>query len=385
MTEAMRDSLRKFDEFNQQRKLSITTRVNQLDPVLDFGLFLFHKRSKDRYEAAIEEDFVSYQVEVSMPKSVAQLTRTVLRKFYWLLEGEGRGRNKTYPEKVEALEPPQANGDNEEFAPEKVPYYREMAEHVKTLVRAMNHPRDRAIIFFAFDTGARLDEVVGLTIGALTLHREYGIVALHGKTGLREVTFVRALPYLTTWLNMHPEPENREAPLWVALGGGHGGESMKYSTVGDVFGRAAKASGLPLSAHDLRHGRATETAQLDWNEEKMRKFFGWRPGSNMPTRYTHLAAQDIQDQVLSDAGIEPRERSEPAGMPVRCPRCREMNEPSNRFCKLCGIALSLEAAERLEGRMERLDDTKKIAALLEDPKVRELLSLLDRVRRPPGG
>ena len=40
----MRESLRKFDEFNRQRKLSPATRANQLDPLLDFGLFLQHQR-----------------------------------------------------------------------------------------------------------------------------------------------------------------------------------------------------------------------------------------------------------------------------------------------------------------------------------------------------
>ena len=100
-----------------------------------------------------------------MPKSVAQLNSTVIRKFYWILEGKERQRRtKIYPAKVEALEPTQ-NGENEEFNPEKVPYYREMAKHVEAHVHAMDHPRDRAIIAFTFDTGARLEEAASLRIG----------------------------------------------------------------------------------------------------------------------------------------------------------------------------------------------------------------------------
>ena len=357
----MRGSLEKFDRFNRQRKLSVATRVNQIDPVIDFGLFLAHVRGRNSYESAVEEDFEVYQVEVPMPKSLAGLTRTVLRKFYWHLEGNGRGRRKVYPAKVDALELPQTNG-NEEFDTEKVPYYREMARHLETLIRAMDHPRDRAIIAVTFDTGARLDEIASLKIGALTLHREYGMVALHGKTGTRDVAFVRALPYLGTWLNMHPAPSDRDAPLWVALGGGHEGEGMAYSSVADVFARAAKSSGLPLSAHDMRHGRATEVAQLGWNEEKMRKFFGWRPGSSMPARYTHLAAQDVKDQVLQDAGIATEERPEPKGMPVKCPNCGHRNEPVNVFCGVCRFPLTGEAREEREtieeaivARLERLE------------------------------
>ena len=373
---AMREALEKFDRFNRQRKLSDATRLNQLDPVIDFGLFLAHVRGRDRYEAAVEEDFEVFQVEVPMPKSVAHLSRTVLRKFYWHLEGKGRGRRKEYPAKVDALEPPQTNGD-EDLDQEKVPYYREMAKHLKTLVRAMDHPRDRAILALTFDTGARLDEIASLKVGALTLHREYGVVTVRGKTGLRDVAFVRALPYLGTWLNMHPAPSDRDSPLWVALGGGHEGEGMKYSTVADVFARASRISGLPLSAHDMRRGRATEAAQLGWNEEKMRKFFGWRPGSVMPARYTRLAAQDVTNQVLQDAGIETGEKAEPAGMPVPCPNCGHRNEPVNVVCGICRFPLTEEAAREVQGaedaiavRLERLED--RIDAMVEK-RLQELL------------
>ena len=365
----MQDSLGKFDRFNRQRKLSVATRLNQLDPVIDFGLFLAHVRGKDRYEAAIEEDFETYQVEVPMPKSVAQLARTVLRKFYWHLEGEGRGRRKVYPAKVDALELPQTNG-NEEFAAEKVPYYREMAKHVETLIRAMDHPRDRAILAFTFDTGGRLDEIASLDVGALTLHREYGIVALHGKTGTREVAFVRALPYLTTWLNMHPSPSDRKAPLWVALGGGREGEGMAYSTVADVFARASRISGLPLSAHDMRHGRATEAAIRGWNEQKMRSHFGWSPGSVMPARYTHLAAADVQAQVLQDAGLETEELTEPAGMPVPCPNCGHRNEPVNVVCGVCRFPLDEKEAAKVHELEDRLVE---IVERLVDEKLKAVL------------
>ncbi len=347
---AMREALETFDRLNRRRQLSVATRTNQLDAVSDFGLYLAHKRDRERYEEAAAVDFEAYQVDVPMPKSVAQLARTVLRKFYWHLEGEGQGRRKVYPAKVDALEPPQANG-NEEFDAGKVPYYREMAQHVETLIRAMDHPRDRAILEFTFDTGARLDEVASLKVGALSLHREYGVVTLHGKTGTRDVAFVRALPYLTTWLNMHPASTDRDAPLWVTLGNGQG-KALAYSTVADIFAKAAKISGLPLSAHDMRHGRATEAAIRGWNEQKMRSHFGWRPGSVMPSRYTWLAAADVQDQVLQDAGLEAEEKAEPAGMPVPCPNCGHRNEPVNVVCGVCRFPLD----EKEAGKVHELED-----------------------------
>lgn len=370
---SMRKALGTFDRFNRQRKLSVATRTNQIDAVADFGLYVAHRRGRARFEEAVGEDFEAYQVDVPMPKSVAQLARTVLRKFYWHLEGEGRGRRKIYPAKVDALEPPQANG-NEEFNAEKVPYYREMPKHLETLVRAMDHPRDRAILAFTFDTGARLDEIASLKVGALSLHREYGIVALHGKTGTRDVAFVRALPYLTTWLNMHPSPADRDAPLWVTLGRDQG-KTLAYSSVADVFARAARISGLPLSAHDLRHGRATEAAQIGWNESKMRAHFGWSASSIMPSKYVHLASVDVRNQVLQDAGLEAEEKAEPAGMPIPCPNCGHRNEPVNVVCGICRFPLD----EKEAGKVHELE------AKVKDELKRLVGEEVQRVLRERGG
>lgn len=47
--------------------LSPATRAIQLDPVLDFGLFLVHRRRKKGYEETAEEDFVSFEANVPMP------------------------------------------------------------------------------------------------------------------------------------------------------------------------------------------------------------------------------------------------------------------------------------------------------------------------------
>jgi hypothetical protein len=59
-----------------------------------------------------------------------------------------------------------------------------------------------------------------------------------------------------------------------------------------------------LCPHDFRHTRATEAARDNWNEEKMRCYFGWKPGSRMPSLYTHLALGDLREQVRRDAGLD---------------------------------------------------------------------------------
>jgi hypothetical protein len=71
-----------------------------------------------------------------------------------------------------------------------------------------------------------------------------------------------------------------------------------------------------VNPHLLRHTRATEAARSGWNEEQMRKFFGWAPGSPMPSTYTHLTAEDMRERVLKDrGGSGPKQEPRPAPPP----------------------------------------------------------------------
>ena len=212
--------------------------------------------------------------------------------------------------------------------------------------------------------------MAGLKIQSLRLPpgEQYGEVFLHGKTGLRQVTFIRGLPYLRDWLRMHPHAGRPEAPLWAVIRGSEV-RGLSYRSLQSVFAKAARAAGLPLSAHDLRHGRATEASQANWAEAKMRQFFGWRPGSKMPSRYVHIAGLDTRNQVLIDAGVEPKEKIELQGLPRMCPNCGHQNTGIAAQCVVCWFPLVQEEAERVQ----------EVKEALAAPHVRRLLEETEKV------
>ncbi len=348
LPEPMRKALEKLDRYHRKLNHSLATRTNQLEAVVDIGLFLSLRQGREHFEEATEEDLEAYQVEVEMPPSVWNVNRVVIKNFYWMLEGNGRGRRKFYPEKTDTLEAARNGNGSGELKPEKVDYYRKMASYADRLALARDHPRDRALIWLTFDAGARLDEITGLSVRSVTLPpgEHYGELMIpRGKTGGRPVTFVRARPYLLDWLKVHPNSRDPEAPLWAQLRGG-GIQALSYRAVQGVFQKAAKSTGLPLTAHDLRHGRATEAAQLNWSESKMRFFFGWDKRSQMPSRYVHLAGEDAKKQVLADAGIETAEQPELQGQPRACPNCGHENTSIAFSCGVCQFPLTVEEAEK---------------------------------------
>ncbi len=68
---------------------------------------------------------------------------------------------------------------------------------------------------------------------------------------------------------------------------------------------------------------------------------------------------------------------EEARVPQKCPRCRTSNVAEALYCQGCGMALSLEAAQKADNAMERV-----VASLLEiaqDPmRAARLRKLLER-------
>lgn len=40
------------------------------------------------------------------------------------------------------------------------------------------------------------------------------MIKVDGKTGVRPIRIVKSVPYLTRWLNDHPDKDDHTSPLW---------------------------------------------------------------------------------------------------------------------------------------------------------------------------
>jgi len=50
-----------------------------------------------------------------------------------------------------------------------------------------------------------------------------------GKTGDRRVRIIASVPALASWLDIHPNRNNPNAPLWISLGTRYGKSFLTYS------------------------------------------------------------------------------------------------------------------------------------------------------------
>lgn len=220
-------------------------------------------------------------------------------------------------------------------------------EQVRQVVQACDTTRDRALVMFLWDTGARLSEALDQNIGDIHIDQTCGNTTLRGKTGAREAWLVDCLPSLQDWLNVHPHKADPDAPLFLTYSRyGFGTRRLNKRTVQNLCKTLAKRAGVPadeVHPHALRHARATDRAKAGYTEMEMRIMFGWSKSSNMPAVYIHLSGRDVKHKILEKAGLVEAVPAGPQPLEmIKCTRCGLLNDGDAIYCKRCSMGLSDE-------------------------------------------
>ena len=154
--------------------------------------------------------------------------------------------------------------------------------------------RDRALLETAYSTGARLDELVRLTVGDLDV--EGGLVRVMGK-GRKE----RMLPlgreargrlrqYLAEARPAPPAGRADEGRLWLTKDG----RALSGRGIRMMLSRYAKRAGLPpLSPHAVRRACATHMLRRGAHPVQLQLLLGHADPSTLG-RYLRLAEHDIR-------------------------------------------------------------------------------------------
>lgn len=138
-----------------------------------------------------------------------QAYHVTLKRFYrWLL-----GDNETYPECVKWLKIRSPHRSREK-KPESIVSEQELAK----MLDATLNPRDKALISLLYDSGCRMSELLTMNRRNLGFDNYGAKIIVSGKTGVRAVRIVGdSVVYLRDWLNVHPDDQNPNAPLFTRV------------------------------------------------------------------------------------------------------------------------------------------------------------------------
>lgn len=360
-----RELLKKWDrECEKNESAAGSTRAGQLYKLVPLAVYV-KKHFKEMDREDIEEFIYSLEIQTS---TLDQYKIFIKKFFKWLYKSE------TYPDVVKWIK---VANHRKRMLPDDIL----VPVEVKAMIEAADNPRDRAFVSVLYESAARIEEmvvhervknkIIPVKQKDLVFDQYGAVLMLNGKTGMRRIRLIRSAPDLTVWMNHHPHRDDN-APLWVGLHEPHEylSASRAYSLVCSIADKAKiKKEVYP---HLLRHTRLTEVAGY-FKEADLKVFAGWTPDSKMASIYIHRSGADVERVQLEAEGIitkEEKNKESDILKPRDCPRCKERNPSTARFCYKCGMALDMDTAMKIEtedtgAMLELIDMLKKQPRLLD--------------------
>lgn len=349
------ETLRKYDE---------TLRIERKSLARRYGvMYVIHRVGVDtgiNYRDLTKDDLKSWLATLdNLKTSTVSTYQVIVKQFFKWLYGVEDG----YPDIVRWIKPPNTRKQR------KLPTDLITTSDVRLMIDAADHPRDRALIALIYESACRVGEIMAMDVKDVTFDQYGAVIVVDGKTGMRRGRLITASPYLSQWIDQHPL-HDRGAPLFVSFANSNYGARISEDGVRSIIRTLVKRAGIQkhVYPHLFRHSRLTELAS-DFTEQQLKIIAGWAGDSRMAAIYVHLSGADVDRRILEKAGLLDREETREANevlTPKDCPRCKETNPATAKFCYKCGMALDMKTA------ME-----------IDDKKNAETLELMDLIQREP--
>jgi len=172
--------------------------------------------------------------------------------------------------------------------PKRLPKVYSEEELRKLLRFVSSYPRERAIIQLLLDSGIRLSELTGLTVGDIDIST--GRVKVFGKGGKERFTYISSATSLSIYDYLHvnrPQPKSEDR-LFLSVDG-RPLAAKRLQKILEVIGYKAGLQ-IRLSSHKLRHTYATLCLKNGNNLEYVRITLGH--SDIRTTSNAYLAASD---------------------------------------------------------------------------------------------
>jgi len=342
---------------------------------------------KKDFDKATENDIKEVVIKIESKEDYSPWTKqnyeVIIKKFYkWLKYGDNYKERTEYPRIVSWITAKMKKKDQPRVQASDILTEKE----IEKLIDAAEHPRDKAFVSMLYELGARIGEIGSLQIKDVTRDKYSYIVDINGKTGHRTPRIVMSDPYVTSWLNLHPEKDAPESALWVMVGQRNKNEKMKYGAFRALIQRLRKRAKIKkrLYPHLFRHTRVTHLLiNRQVSEAQAKVYFGWVPSSKMLFEYSHLISNDVNNTILEIHGIKKTKEKESILKPKQCQSCSAINSKDALFCQKCSKVLDVKTAIELDEKRKSSDEI--ITALAKNPntvkKLAEILSELGLTKR----
>ncbi len=362
------EKLREFNAEYQENGVGIHSRYTYILYLCKLNIFL-----KKPFKEAEKKDIINFMHSLTLNENSKSVVKQRIKTFYKWLNG-----GTTSPPAVKWIK-------IKSKQPEKIDAANTLKhDDILAMIQVCPKSRDKAILSLLYESACRIREFTGLKIKDFQIEGNTAWLKIEGKGGIvRKITIINSVPYITRWLNDHPDRNNPNAPLFVSR------NVKKFTRAGitSIILQYAEKSKIkkPVNPHWFRHSRITEVSQI-FNEAELRNFAGWTATSKMPARYIHESEDIMAEKLKKRAGMKIKEKIfQDELRPKVCVYCGTVNEADSNFCNKCASPLNTKAAmESQETKAElavEIARMKTIEAKLEtfDSMVLEMKALKDQL------
>ena len=370
--------LQEFNNYLREQNISVCTRKNYIVNLRCVSNAISKTLDKSITKNDIEIWLSSISDDAVQSKIVK--IATVKKYFKWLYHkgtSDMKKRN-LFPEVVDFIENPNNKVEKRLTSSDLL-----SQEEVKRMIDACPNTRDRAIISLLFDSGLRRQELCNLNVGDIhiTINEQYLTVRNEqgNKTGGRIVPLNYSISDIKDWLNVHPKKNDINAPLFLCLEHSVGRQRFRYgerlggNRIITIVKRTAKDAGINkrVFTHLFRHSRNTDLEDKGAPRSARICMFGWSEKSNMPEHYSHLSKEQNISKIRQADGLTSKTLQVVDILkPIRCPRCNEQNNPTNRFCGKCATPLDEQSIQKII--MQTIVETAVENLFNKKPELQEL-------------
>jgi len=322
--------IEEFDRDNIIKGNNETTRENQIKTLIKFAI-KFGKEFDNVTKQDINESLKLYK------GNTLNIYKMNLKKFFkWLKK----------PELVEHLK---SQTVAEKLTSEDLWTEEEMLKLLTACdTTTLEGKRDQALVAIMYDLSLERFAVVNLNIEDIKENNGTMKIRVSGKRrgNVQQVILqpIMSVYYLRQWLSVHPNRTDGTKPLFICLSTRNYGQRMGDSRPWFILKKLQKRSGVEkkLRPHLLRHSKATELYKKGFRGIPLQRYLR-HSSIKMQERYAHLCDEDVNcERVAIETGIDPRENKpdKKVLMNITCPKCNEMNPPTNTYCNDCSYPLN---------------------------------------------
>jgi|SRR3989338_1199736 len=288
--------------------------------------------------------------------------RKSISKFWrWLYYDEYQG---DAPPPVKRMKTKQSNGKHEPEIYTK--------DEIMAFLNGTTNVRDKAFFSCLYDLQCRVSELLSRQIRHMryTESGDVQILIEADKTGNSHwETLFESVGNFTTWLRLHPLPNDPNAPLWT-MRTQKTIKPLSYPAVRKVFHSTCKRQSLrKLKIHTFRKSKATHDLADGVPITYIESRGSWSKGSKaLQDCYLSIQQKDKDNAYKKKYGMPVNNDQNEAKELKRCSRCETFMDQDAKFCARCGMPKDMKTAlevQSLETKLPELVDKNMLSELVK--------------------